>query len=258
MAPLTRATALPAQRPAASHTDNSAANLEAEPAPCALSPDSFGSQPSPRAPPPPRPQGGPLRLVLPAGIGRAPGASRAQKQEGERQSEQPREDAIRGASPPAARARCSLRQSGGAWRGFQGTKARARAADVDTGAENARGRGGAGKEGRRTAEQRRRSGGGRGGAAAGNRGAWTAEEDERLAALVAVHGAKNWSAIAAGIPGRPGKSCRLRWCNQLDPALRRGQFTVEEDARIITAHPSTATSGPSSPRTFPNGACLLP
>ncbi|CAI5480580.1 unnamed protein product, partial [Closterium sp. Yama58-4] len=85
-------------------------------------------------------------------------------------------------------------------------------------------------------EQRRRSGGGRRGASVVNRGAWTAEEDERLAALVAVHGAKNWSVIAAGIPGRPGKSCRLRWCNQLDPALRRGQFTVEEDARIITAH----------------------
>ena len=30
-----------------------------------------------------------------------------------------------------------------------------------------------------------------------------------------VYGPKNWSLIAAGIKGRSGKSCRLRWCNQV-------------------------------------------
>ncbi|CAI5507257.1 unnamed protein product [Closterium sp. Naga37s-1] len=299
MAPLTHATALPVQRPAASHPDDSAANPAAEPsamrtAPRFLPLAAVSARPSPAqlvgGSTPAKP-GGPLRLVLPAGIGRAASASRAQEQQGE-----PREETIRGASP-AGSARPLLSAALGAHGAASGgTKRRGGAAEMDTGGENARSRGGAGKEGEADSgdgseggegamegrmegaerrgksaeergggssseasggligeqdrgsrggeeveedgekERRRRSGGGRGGAAAVNRGAWTAEEDERLAALVAVHGAKNWSAIAAGIPGRPGKSCRLRWCNQLDPTLRRGQFSLEEDARIITAH----------------------
>ena len=40
--------------------------------------------------------------------------------------------------------------------------------------------------------------------------------------------------IANGIPGRNGKSCRLRWINQLDPKLKRLPFNVWEDAVIIS------------------------
>ncbi|KAK9733240.1 hypothetical protein RND81_04G053900 [Saponaria officinalis] len=36
---------------------------------------------------------------------------------------------------------------------------------------------------------------------------------------------KNWGLIARGIPGRSGKSCRLRWCNQPDPCVKRKPFT---------------------------------
>ncbi|CAI5480582.1 unnamed protein product [Closterium sp. Yama58-4] len=125
---------------------------------------------------------------------------------------------------------------GEGWERERGGGSSSEASGGLTGEQDRGSRGGEEAEEDGEKEQRRRSGGGRRGASVVNRGAWTAEEDERLAALVAVHGAKNWSVIAAGIPGRPGKSCRLRWCNQLDPALRRGQFTVEEDARIITAH----------------------
>ncbi|KAI9107739.1 hypothetical protein K1719_021075 [Acacia pycnantha] len=38
------------------------------------------------------------------------------------------------------------------------------------------------------------------------------------------------------IPGRSGKSCRLRWCNQLSPDVERGAFTVKEDKMIVKAH----------------------
>lgn len=72
-------------------------------------------------------------------------------------------------------------------------------------------------------------GGGGGGAVpvGGNRvkGPWSPEEDEVLTRLVGKFGARNWSLIARGIPGRSGKSCRLRWCNQLDPCLKRKPFT---------------------------------
>lgn len=33
-----------------------------------------------------------------------------------------------------------------------------------------------------------------------------------------------------------GKSCRLRWYNQLDPRINRRPFTAEEDERLVTAH----------------------
>ncbi|GLT43784.1 hypothetical protein SLA2020_177150 [Shorea laevis] len=68
------------------------------------------------------------------------------------------------------------------------------------------------------------------------RGPWSPEEDAVLSQLVAKFGARNWSLIARGIPGRSGKSCRLRWCNQLDPCLKRKPFSDEEDRIIISAH----------------------
>ncbi|XVF55157.1 hypothetical protein PTKIN_Ptkin06aG0014000 [Pterospermum kingtungense] len=88
-----------------------------------------------------------------------------------------------------------------------------------------------------------RDDGGRDGSAAGGRprkervkGPWSPEEDAILSELVSKFGARNWSLIARGIAGRSGKSCRLRWCNQLDPAVKRKPFTDEEDRIIISAH----------------------
>jgi len=57
------------------------------------------------------------------------------------------------------------------------------------------------------------------------RGPWSPEEDAVLSDLVEKLGARNWTLIARGIPGRSGKSCRLRWCNQLDPQVKRKPFT---------------------------------
>ena len=70
-------------------------------------------------------------------------------------------------------------------------------------------------------------GGGRVGRKYGDRvkGPWSPEEDAILSRLVSNFGARNWSLIARGIAGRSGKSCRLRWCNQLDPAVKRKPFT---------------------------------
>ncbi|KAG7999029.1 hypothetical protein I3843_01G285400 [Carya illinoinensis] len=68
------------------------------------------------------------------------------------------------------------------------------------------------------------------------KGPWSPDEDSVLSRLVGQFGARNWSLIARGIPGRSGKSCRLRWCNQLDPCLKRKPFTDEEDRIIVKAH----------------------
>ncbi|KAL9418456.1 hypothetical protein AB3S75_036420 [Citrus x aurantiifolia] len=79
-------------------------------------------------------------------------------------------------------------------------------------------------------------GGGGGSSSSRVKGPWSPEEDAVLSRLVSQFGARNWGMIARGIPGRSGKSCRLRWCNQLDPCLKRKPFTDEEDQIIISAH----------------------
>ncbi|KAK2985842.1 hypothetical protein RJ640_018708 [Escallonia rubra] len=68
------------------------------------------------------------------------------------------------------------------------------------------------------------------------KGPWSVEEDELLAKLVQRHGARNWTLISKSVPGRSGKSCRLRWCNQLSPEVEHRPFTAEEDEMIVRAH----------------------
>ncbi|XP_074572444.1 myb-related protein Zm38-like isoform X2 [Curcuma longa] len=70
-----------------------------------------------------------------------------------------------------------------------------------------------------------------------NKGAWTKEEDERLAEYVRGHGEGCWRSLpkAAGLL-RCGKSCRLRWINYLRPGLKRGNFTAAEEELIVKLH----------------------
>lgn len=68
------------------------------------------------------------------------------------------------------------------------------------------------------------------------KGPWSPEEDEALQRLVQNYGPRNWSLISKSIPGRSGKSCRLRWCNQLSPEVEHRPFTPDEDDAIIRAH----------------------
>ncbi|XP_022775151.1 transcription factor MYB44-like [Durio zibethinus] len=68
------------------------------------------------------------------------------------------------------------------------------------------------------------------------KGPWSPHEDDLLQKLVQKHGPGNWSLISKSIPGRSGKSCRLRWCNQLSPQVEHRAFTPEENETIIRAH----------------------
>ena len=40
------------------------------------------------------------------------------------------------------------------------------------------------------------------------------------------------------MPGRSGKQCRLRWCNQIDPGIKHESWTDKEDATILRAYRS--------------------
>ncbi|XP_031262097.1 transcription factor WER-like [Pistacia vera] len=70
-----------------------------------------------------------------------------------------------------------------------------------------------------------------------NKGAWTAEEDRKLAEVIAAHGPKRWKTIAikAGL-NRCGKSCRLRWMNYLRPNIKRGNISDQEEDLILRLH----------------------
>eukprot|EP00742_Colponemidia_sp_Colp-10_P002486 GILJ01002650.1.p1 GENE.GILJ01002650.1~~GILJ01002650.1.p1 ORF type:complete len:739 (-),score=90.19 GILJ01002650.1:331-2457(-) len=70
------------------------------------------------------------------------------------------------------------------------------------------------------------------------KGPWTAVEDKVLYRLVLEHGPSRWSEIAKMLndevgSGRLGKQCRERWFNHLDPSIRRGDWTEEEDRIIV-------------------------
>ncbi|XP_026436160.1 transcription factor CSA-like [Papaver somniferum] len=69
-----------------------------------------------------------------------------------------------------------------------------------------------------------------------SRGHWRPAEDSKLKELVALYGPQNWNLIAEKLEGRSGKSCRLRWFNQLDPRITRKSFSEDEEQRLMDAH----------------------
>lgn len=71
------------------------------------------------------------------------------------------------------------------------------------------------------------------------RGPWRFDEDKKLKQLVGRFGAHNWSQIADYLPLRNGKQARERWVNQLDPSLKKKNWTPAEDRIIIEAHRKT-------------------
>uniref|UniRef100_A0A7S0RZ75 Uncharacterized protein n=1 Tax=Chlamydomonas leiostraca TaxID=1034604 RepID=A0A7S0RZ75_9CHLO len=72
----------------------------------------------------------------------------------------------------------------------------------------------------------------------GLRATWTAEEDHHLVALIKQYGPQQWNTIARMLEqlcgsARTPKSCRLRWCNQLDDRLVHGPISSEEGKIIM-------------------------
>ncbi|KAF5716021.1 putative BAS1-transcription factor [Fusarium globosum] len=70
---------------------------------------------------------------------------------------------------------------------------------------------------------------------------WTAAEDATLRTLVGHFGASRgsegrWKDIASGLEGRTAKDCRKRWLHSLDPSLRKGRWTSQEDEILLSAY----------------------
>ena len=68
------------------------------------------------------------------------------------------------------------------------------------------------------------------------KGPWSNEEDEKLIFWVKTKGALKWAQCARWIPGRSGKQCRERWFNNLNPDVKKGEWTPEEDGKIFSLY----------------------
>lgn len=76
--------------------------------------------------------------------------------------------------------------------------------------------------------------------AAVKKGKWAVEEDTKLRRLVREYGHKvsgMWEYISHGMDrSRNPKQCRERWTNFLDPSLKFGPWTAEEDCQLMALH----------------------
>lgn len=64
------------------------------------------------------------------------------------------------------------------------------------------------------------------------KGPWTQQEDAHLVDLVEEIGEQRWVVIASRLRTRSGKQARERWHNHLNPVLRKGPFSLEEEEKI--------------------------
>ncbi|XP_060215922.1 transcription factor MYB59 [Lycium barbarum] len=69
------------------------------------------------------------------------------------------------------------------------------------------------------------------------RGPWTEQEDLQLVFYVKLFGDRRWDFLAkvSGLK-RTGKSCRLRWVNYLNPDLKHGKMTPQEERLVLELH----------------------
>lgn len=65
-------------------------------------------------------------------------------------------------------------------------------------------------------------------------GKWTDDEDNILLAGINKIGPNNWDQIALELPTRSGKQCRERYHNHLQPHLKKGEWTQDEDNVIYS------------------------
>jgi len=74
------------------------------------------------------------------------------------------------------------------------------------------------------------------------KGPWTADEDQKLMLWVKKEGPTKWAQCSNFIKGRSGKQCRERWFNNLNPDVKKGNWTKEEDELIFELYQKHGSS----------------
>ena len=64
---------------------------------------------------------------------------------------------------------------------------------------------------------------------------WFADWEDDIINECMREGGLSWVQIAERIPGRDRVSCRARWVDHLDPSVKKGPWTPEEDAILVEA-----------------------
>lgn len=83
------------------------------------------------------------------------------------------------------------------------------------------------------------------------KGNWTNDEDEILLAWVGDNGATKWTECSKQIRGRCGKQCRERWVNILNPDVKKGNWTDEEQLLIFESLHKYFTSWSAMSKVLP-------
>lgn len=67
-------------------------------------------------------------------------------------------------------------------------------------------------------------------------------EDEKLLQLIGHFGDNDWANVAQEMGSRDARQCRERYRNYLDPDLKHGDWSRNEDARLVSLY---ALKGPN-------------
>jgi hypothetical protein len=83
------------------------------------------------------------------------------------------------------------------------------------------------------------------------KGSWKKEEDQEILRLVNKYG-KAWSKISKMLNTRNGKQIRDRFINVLDPEIKKGKFTEEEDKKLISLFQQFGPKWATISKYYPN------
>ena len=64
-------------------------------------------------------------------------------------------------------------------------------------------------------------------------GVWKNTEDEILKAAVMKYGLNQWARISSLLARKSAKQCKARWYEWLDPAIKKTEWTREEDEKLL-------------------------
>lgn len=83
------------------------------------------------------------------------------------------------------------------------------------------------------------------------KGSWKKEEDLKILDMVSKYG-KVWSKISKILGTRNGKQIRDRFINVLDPEIRKGKFTEEEDIMLVSLFNQMGPKWATIAKFYPN------